>query len=199
MAGTCVMVFARAPVPGQCKTRLIPALGTQGAAQLHERLVRRALAAACESQPASVELWCTPDASHPFFTACARDYPIGLQVQQGGDLGERMHAAFAHALNSHQRAVLIGADIPGIDAAYLRDAVTALDHAPAVFGPAEDGGYVLVGLKKADGKLFRNIDWGGPQVMAQTRERAAHLGWQVAELGTLWDLDRPEDLARLRL
>ncbi len=196
---TCIMVFARAPVAGQCKTRLIPALGAQGAAELHEKLVRRALAAACEALPAAVELWCTPDGTHPFFAACARDYPIALQRQGAGDLGARMQRAFDQALRSHARAVIIGADSPALDAAYLRDAAAALDQAPAVFGPAEDGGYVLVGLKHATPVLFEGIEWGGPRVMAQTRERLARLGMQAIELATLWDLDRPEDLARLRL
>jgi rSAM/selenodomain-associated transferase 1 len=197
-AGTCIMVFARAPVPGQCKTRLIPALGAKGAAALHEKLVRRALAAACEARPESVQLWCTPDASHPFFAACAGDYPISLQAQSGIDLGARMHWALDHALRIHDKALLIGSDIPGIDADYLRAAAAALDCAPAVFGPAEDGGYVLIGLKTAARQLFQDIDWGGPEVMKQTRERLCDLGWQGAELPTLWDLDRPEDLARLQ-
>ena len=199
MAATAIMVFARAPLPGQCKTRLIPALGAQGAADLHQQLVRRSLAVACEAVPASVQLWCAPDTSHPFFAGCARDFPISLHSQIGVDLGDRMYHAFEHALTTNDRAVLIGSDVPEIDAGYLCAAGAALDRAPAVFGPAEDGGYVLVGLKKTSRKLFDNIDWGGPQVMAQTRERLIAIGWRATELATLWDLDRPEDLARLRL
>jgi len=199
MSDACIMVFARAPVPGQCKTRLIPVLGEQGAAQLHEKLVRRALAAACEALPAAVELWCTPDGTHAFFAACARDYPIALRRQGEGDLGERMQRAFEQALQGHGRAIIIGSDSPELDATYLRDAAAALDQAPAVFGPAEDGGYVLVGLKHATPELFEGIEWGGPRVLAQTRERLVRLGMQAIELATLWDLDRPEDLARLRL
>jgi len=191
------MVFARSPVPGQCKTRLIPALGEQGAAQLHEKLVRRSLAAACEARPVAVQLWCAPDATHPFFTACARDFPIVLESQSGIDLGARMHHALEVALRRHTKALLMGSDIPGIDADYLRAATGALDQAPAVFGPAEDGGYVLVGLNEPAQGLFEEIEWGGPLVMTQTRERLRRLGLRAAELATLWDLDRPEDLARL--
>ncbi|MFM9968469.1 MAG: TIGR04282 family arsenosugar biosynthesis glycosyltransferase [Burkholderiales bacterium] len=198
MANTCVMLFARAPVPGQCKTRLIPALGANGAALLHQKLVRRALASACEANPASVELWCEPDTTHAFFSACARDFPIRLFAQSGKDLGERMHNALVHALQHYQRALLIGSDIPGIDAAYLRAAAVALARSPAVFGPAEDGGYVLVGLNTPAQELFRDITWGGPRVMSQTRQRLRSLDWRAEELATLWDLDRPEDLARLR-
>ncbi len=197
MDDVCVMVFARAPVAGECKTRLIPALGAQGAADLHSKLVRRALEAACAALPGAVELWCTPDVTHPFFAACARDYPVTLQRQGAGDLGSRMHGAMLHALEKHDRAIIIGSDIPSLDAAYLRSAAAALDSAPAVFGPAEDGGYVLVGMKQAAAEIFQHIEWGGPQVMEQTRQRLAQLGWRAAELATLWDLDRPEDLLRL--
>ena len=198
MSDACVMIFARAPVAGQCKTRLIPALGAQGAAALHEKLVRRALAAACEALPAAVELWCTPDGTHPFFAACARDYPIALQRQGEGDLGERMQRAIGQALRDHGRAILIGADIPELDSAYLLGAAAALDDAPAVFGPAEDGGYVLVGLRQIAPALFQDIAWGGPLVMAQTRAHLARLGMAAIELATLWDLDHPQNLARLR-
>jgi rSAM/selenodomain-associated transferase 1 len=199
MGDACVMVFARAPVPGQCKTRLIPVLGEQGAAALHEKLVRRALDAACAALPAALELWCTPDATHPFFAACARDYPIALERQGEGSLGERMQRAIAQALRKHGRAIIIGSDIPGLDTAYLVSAAAALDRAPAVFGPAEDGGYVLVGLRCDTPALFEGMAWGGPQVMAQTRAQLARLGMQAIELATLRDLDRPEDLAGLQL
>ncbi len=194
----CIMVFARAPVPGQCKTRLIPALGAKGAADLHEKLVRRALAEAIAALPAAVQLWCTPDGTHPFFAACARDYRVTLQEQGGGDLGERMQRAIGQALRTHGRAIIVGSDIPALDTAYLVAAAAALELAPAVFGPAEDGGYVLVGLSQATPALFSEIEWGGPLVMAQTRAHLARLGMQATELATLWDLDRPEDLARLR-
>jgi len=194
----CVMVFARAPVAGQCKTRLIPTLGAQGAAALHEKLARRSLAAACAALPAAVELWCAPDVTHAFFAACARDYPVTLQRQCEGDLGERMHHAIGQALRNHARAIIIGSDIPELDTAYIASAAAALDRAPAVFGPAEDGGYVLAGLRHATPALFADIEWGGPQVMAQTRAVLARLRMPAIELATLWDLDRPEDLARLR-
>ena len=198
MADTCVMVFARAPLPGHCKTRLIPALGEQGAARLHEQLVRRVLAEASRTAPAALQLWCTPDITDRFFAACARDYPLALRRQGEGNLGERMARAIEHALQAHGRAIIIGADVPALDSAYLHGAAAALERAPAVFGPAEDGGYVLVGLRQAAPQLFAEIEWGGPQVMAQTRARLHSIGMPAIELATLWDLDRPEDLARLQ-
>jgi hypothetical protein len=175
---------------------LIPALGAQGAAELHEKLTRRALNAACASGANEIRLWCDPDPVHPFFEACAREYPVILCKQSGAELGERMHNAFEHALVRYGRALLIGSDIPAIDADYLRGAAGSLDDVPAVFGPAEDGGYVLVGMKQAAREIFRDIEWGSSRVMAQTRERLRQSGWMWAEMPMLWDLDLPEDLVR---
>jgi uncharacterized protein len=194
---TCVLVFARAPVAGECKTRLIPALGAQGAADLHAKLVRRALRSACEASPARVELWCTPSVDHPFFVACAKEFPITLREQGEGNLGDRMFNAMECALGEHDAAILIGSDIPALDVAYLREAIEALREAPAVFGPAEDGGYVLVGLREARRSLFDGVAWGGPTVMAQTRERLEALHWRATELAPLWDVDLHGDLPRL--
>jgi rSAM/selenodomain-associated transferase 1 len=144
-----------------------------------------------------VELCCTPDTDHPFFADCARRFGIGLQAQAGADLGARMVAAFDRALSSASTAVLVGSDIPALNAQHLRQAGTVLRQAEAVFIPAEDGGYVLVGLASRQPGLFEDVDWGGEQVMAQTRARATALGVRIAELEPLWDLDRPSDLARI--
>jgi rSAM/selenodomain-associated transferase 1 len=123
-----------------------------------------------------------------------------LSTSQGqGPLGERMHRAFAKALKRHERAILIGSDCPAMKASDLRAAARALrDGADAVFSPAEDGGYALVGLRRNSRRLFSRIDWGGPAVMEQTRRRLKSLRWRWKELRTLWDVDRPEDVLRLR-
>lgn len=197
MQDCCVIVFARAPVPGATKTRLIPALGAQGAAELHRRLVERMLAEAIAADIGPVQLCCTPDTAHPFFVDCARRFGIALQVQTGTDLGARMVAAFDRALSSASTALLVGSDIPALNSQHLRLARTALRQVEAVFIPAEDGGYVLVGLAKRHPGLFEQVEWGGEQVMAQTRARAADLGVSISDLDPLWDLDRPSDLARI--
>src|SRR4051794_1781850 len=106
-ASCAVLVFARAPVPGRAKTRLIPALGATGAAALAARLTRHALEAAKRAGLGPVDLWCSPDASHPFFAACARRYGVALRRQGRGDLGERMHRAFATTLARGGRALLV--------------------------------------------------------------------------------------------
>lgn len=192
-----IAVFARAPVAGEAKTRLAPLLGAEGAAALHEALVRRALATATASGAGPVELWCSPDARHPFFARCAADHGVSLREQRGADLGARMGAAFAAALGENASLVVIGSDCPALTPAILREAAQALGTHDAVIAPAEDGGYVLVGLSGPDPGLFAGIAWGGPTVMAETRARLARSGTKWKELGTFWDIDRPEDYARL--
>src|SRR5437773_9609780 len=191
-----VMVFARAP--GEAKTRLIPALGAAGAAALHRRLVMHCLRAARDSRLGPVELWCAPGTGDPFFREYERRLGASLHPQAEGDLGTRMQRAFESALALRPRAILVGSDIPALSAQYLRDADRALRRGDdAVIGPAEDGGYALIGLSRCDAELFRDIPWGGSEVMAETRWRIAALGRRVTELPALWDVDHPEDLERL--
>jgi len=197
MHDCCVIVFARAPVPGATKTRLIPALGADGAAELHRRLVERMLLEAVAADMGPVELCCTPDMNHPFFADCARRFGVLLRTQVGAELGTRMSAAFERALADARTALLVGSDIPSLGAQHLLRARAALQDADAVFVPADDGGYVLIGLSRPQPLLFEGIQWGSGEVMAQSRGRAVEAGLRTAELDPIWDLDRPEDLARL--
>ena len=190
-------MYARAPVPGEAKTRLIPVLGPGGAAVLHARLVKRMLGEAISADIGPVELWCTPDDTHSFFAHCATHFGIPLKTQAPGDLGERMAHTIADGLGRADAVLIIGSDIPGLSAAHLVRACESLDAADAVFIPAEDGGYVLTGMSRPLPELFDGIAWGGPTVMKATRERAAAAGLRLAELEPLWDLDRPEDIQRL--
>ncbi len=203
-----LQVFARAPVPGQCKTRLIRAVGTAAAAaELHQRLVRHCLRAADAWQRATpdarVELWCAPDIDHPFFAACARDFNIALKPQTGTDLGARMWLALCGALVRGERPVLIGTDCPWLTGDSISAAFAALDGAAAVFAPAHDGGYVLTGLARAMPELFAGIPWSTGNVMTATRQAASRLNRvgrpaRLAELPALHDIDTPADLARLQ-
>jgi rSAM/selenodomain-associated transferase 1 len=190
-----IAVFAKAPVPGEVKTRLAATLGEVGAARLHQRLVERALATALQARLGAVTLWCAPDESHPFFQERARIDAVALRRQEGVDLGERMHRAFEAAQGP---LLLIGSDCPALVPRDLQSAAAALGNDDAVFIPAEDGGYVLVGLARPDARVFAEVPWGTARVMARTRERlaAAAISWR--ELGALWDVDRPEDYARLQ-
>jgi len=194
-----LIVFARAPRPGRVKSRLVSALGAAGAARLHARLLARAVATARAARCGTVELHCAPHAGHPLFRMLARRHGIRLRTQAGGDLGARMHGALEGALRRADAAVLIGSDCPALRAADIRAAFAALrGGADVVLAPAEDGGYPLIGLKRASKTLFEGVPWGGPRVLAETRARAARLGWSVTLLRTLWDVDRPGDVARLR-
>lgn len=195
---TRLLVFTKAPRPGAVKTRLIPLLGEAGSAALHRQLIRYTLATASEAGLGDVELHCAPDASDAFLRDCADRYSALLVAQAGGDLGRRMAAAFERALAQSRYAILIGTDCPVLAANDLNDARDALAAgADAVFAPAEDGGYALVGLARCDRRLFEGISWGEASVMNQTRERLSQLGWRWRELKTVWDVDRPEDYRRL--
>jgi len=193
-----IAVFAKAPVPGAVKTRLAGVLGADAAASLHAGLVRHALSTAVRARTGPVSLWCAPDAAHPFFARCAREFGARLEAQHGEDLGARMRHAFEPAWRGAARLLVIGADCPALTAAHLEAAARALREKDAVFVPAEDGGYVLVGLARPLPGVFDDIPWGTAAVMARTRERLRAAGASWTELPPLWDVDRPEDYARLQ-
>ena len=196
--GTAVIVFAKAARPGAVKTRLIPLLGEEGAAALHVKLVRRTLDTLRAASLKGAQLHCTPGTDDPFFWFCSGHYGVTLHEQAGGDLGGRMLVALKNALVDHAGALLIGTDCPALTARHLRQAEQSLREGnDAVFVPCEDGGYALVGLKRADATLFDGIAWGGEEVMAKTRARLEQLAWRWRELETLWDVDRPGDYDRL--
>lgn len=191
-----ILIFAKAPAAGRVKTRLIPALGPQGAAELHARLLGEVVARLSAARIAPIELWCDPDPAAVPFARLARAYGLTCHRQQGADLGERMRRAAAEALGRGAPVLLVGTDCPPLDGAYVASALAAMAGQDAVLGPAEDGGYVLLGLRRAAPELFADLPWGTEQVAAITRERMQGLGWRWAEQPALWDLDRPADLPR---
>jgi hypothetical protein len=191
-------VFARAPEPGQAKTRLIPRLGAEAAAQLHSRLVHHAVQTALASGVGPVELWCAPSVSQAFFQRLATEHSLNLRPQTDGDLGERMANAFHRMLGDAPGAILIGSDCPTRTAQDLIEAREALARGcDAVLGPVEDGGYHLIALRRRVPRLFEEVSWGTDRVLAQTRSRLTALGWRWHELAKRWDVDWPEDFARL--
>jgi rSAM/selenodomain-associated transferase 1 len=190
-----VAILAKAPVPGFAKTRLIPRLGAEGAAALHADLIDRAMATSVGAGLGPVTLWCAPDAEHPFLRAMAARHGCTLAVQPDGDLGARMLAAFAAA----SPLVLIGCDCPCLEPGDLRSAAAALEEgADVAIAPAEDGGYGLIAAARPFPSLFAAVDWGTGDVAAATRQRAREAGLVLAELRTVWDVDRPEDVDRAR-
>ena len=193
-----VAVFAKAPVPGQVKTRLAEVLGADAAAGLHAGLVRHALATAVASGLGAVELWCAPDERHDFFERCAAEFGARLHAQRGADLGARMRAAFDEAFARGEALVVIGADCPALKPGDLRAAAAALEAHDVAIVPAEDGGYVLLAMARAVPEIFEGVAWGSPSVMGETRSRLAAAGVAWWELPASWDVDRPEDYERLQ-
>ena len=193
-----VIVFAKAPVPGEVKTRLIPALGAEHAAMLHTALTERAIETAQRSGATDVELCCAPDIEHSFFKACAEDFDVLLTAQGSGDLGERMLRTLDRAIGEYGRAIIIGADCPALTAKHIANAANMLDNHEVVLTPAEDGGYALIGATRTHTAMFNAIDWGTDVVLEQQRRNLAACGLNAHETETLWDVDRPEDLPRLK-
>ena len=193
-ASVAVAVMAKAPVPGLAKTRLIPALGAAGAAALAQRLLDHAVAQAVAAAAGPVTLWCAPDIGHAAFEALRVRHGIALAQQQGADLGQRMHHIFEQSAGP---LLLMGTDLPGLSADLIREAAFRLGDHDAVFVPALDGGYGLVGLHRPCASLFDDMRWSTPQLMAQTRERLALAGLRHSELPALQDIDEPDDLIHL--
>lgn len=193
-----VIVFARAPHPGKTKTRLIPALGPEGAARLHQAMVIHAVRQA-QAVPAACELWCAPDVYHPLFQSLQNeDASVSLYQQRGADLGQRMAFSLRDALSRYTRALLVGTDCPFFHSGDLRRGLDALVlPSDTVLGAANDGGYVLIGMRRACDALFEGIEWGTAQVAAQTRARILAVGRAAIELGPFQDIDTPEDLRYL--
>ena len=194
-----ILLFTKAPVPGRVKTRLIPALGAQAAADLYRELLHATVIRIQRAGIAPLICCCAPSAEHREFLQLQRQYGVSLETQLGSDLGERMRQAATHHLTSSAPELLIGCDSPVLQPVHLRQALQWLNQGcDAVLGPAEDGGYLLLGLNRVSPELFRGIAWGGAEVLAETRSRLLRLGWRWRELETLWDLDRPSDLDRLQ-
>jgi len=193
-----LVVFTRFPQPGETKTRLIPDLGAQGAADLQRLMtirmlrVARAYAAACDAQVEVRFAGGSEDLMRKAF-GDGLDYT----PQGEGDLGERMARAAGEAVGQRRRVVIVGADCPGIYTATLSEAFAALDETDVVFGPASDGGYYLVGVAgKGDGlrELFSGIAWGGERVLAESLRISKRMGLSVSLLGELRDVDTAADL-----
>lgn len=190
-----VAVFARRPVPGQVKTRLSPALPPVMATALYKAMLDDTLWAVSELDSFERHVFWTGDPVAPAHAA-----PPGFvsHEQQGADLGERLERAFDALLaDPGDRAVIVGADCPALTGPGVRSAFAALGTHPVVVGPASDGGYWLVGLRRRTPALFRGIPWGTGGVLAQTLDRAARSELAVAQLSMLDDLDTPADLAGL--
>lgn len=194
-------IFCKAPVPGEVNTRLIPALGPASATKLHEAMAQRVVNLCLTPQitkHANVELWCSPTVEHEFYDQFNGRFNRHLQI--GDDLGQRMANAFDA---TRYPAILTGTDCANLDSAYLLQAIAQLANHDAVIGPAEDGGYGLIGLRHPMPQVFQDMPWGTETVCAQTCRVLNHqtrndlqINWALLPL--LWDVDRMEDVERYR-
>jgi rSAM/selenodomain-associated transferase 1 len=193
MSRTRLVIFAKAPVAGKAKTRLIPALGAEGAAQLASEMLAQTVKAALASGVGAVELCADPAPEHPDWS---NKIPAGVipSSQGEGDLGERLARAARRVLDGGERILLIGTDCPELVAARLAAAAAKLERHDAVIHPTRDGGYALLGLSQFDPSLFEDIAWSTDTVAAETMQRIAALGWSLRVGETLHDIDEPADL-----
>lgn len=192
--GGILQIFSKPPLAGEVKSRLIPALGEAGALALYRQFLEHTLITARCSGFAGIELWCT-DSGESGIRALASRHNVRLQQQSGNHLGERMASAINVALARAPYVVLIGCDCPALQAEDLRRAAGWLrSGADAVLGPASDGGYYLIALRRPLLDLFTDIAWGTGEVLEVTRARLRHAGVSWHELPEYRDIDRPEDL-----
>jgi uncharacterized protein len=194
---TVILLFAKAPVAGKVNTRLIADIGVLAATKLQHDLIDQRLSMLTQANLCAVSLMCSPDVQDDYFMHCKELYPITLLAQSGPDLGVRMLNAIKQALQQYKYCIVIGTDAPALDEVLIRQAIERLKKdSEVVFVPAEDGGYVLVGLQKPYEFLFQDISWGSAEVMRQSRSKLKKNGISFNELDTCWDIDRLEDYRR---
>lgn len=187
-------LFAKQPLPGQVKMRLQPHYTPEQAAEIAAFMISATVELAVSGWPNDVSLQAWPDQDHALFRELAARHGIHLATQRGADLGERMHNALSDGIARHRAAAILGCDVPQCRWEILDQANDWLARGQNVLGPTEDGGYYLIGLTQAQPGLFRDIPWGGPEVLAATLARARTLGVGFELLPRLRDVDTAEDL-----
>jgi hypothetical protein len=192
----CLLIFARYPEPGKVKTRLIPALGAEGAASVYREMAEHTsnqARAIAHMRGVSPQLWFTGGHDHALRTWLGDD--LTYRSQPEGDLGHKLTYAFQSAFDEgHQAVAAIGTDCPSLDSATLLQAFEALKTYDLVLGPAADGGYYLIGLRHFIPELFKGIVWSTAQVLQQTEAIAKRLALTQYRLPSLTDVDYPEDV-----
>lgn len=189
-----IVIMAKAPVAGFAKTRLMPALGAEGAAQLAKKMLHHTLATALASKLGSVEICATPDPADSVWQNLDLPSNVIWSAQGEGDLGQRMARAAARTTRHGEAILLIGTDCPAIDVFTLHEAAQALQDYDASLLPTYDGGYALLGLKKFNATPFDNMRWSTSTVAQETLKRMQQLGWKTKVLPTLHDIDETADL-----
>ena len=193
---TCIILFAKFPAQGMAKTRLQPALGIEGAAQMAHKLLLHSIEQAVATG-FTVELCVSPAPTDPCWQLLNLPDSLHCSAQAEGDLGLRMLTASQQALAHFEHVILIGTDCPSLTTIRIRQAAQQLETQDSVMIPAFDGGYALFGFKQVAARLFSNIEWSTASVAKVTQQRLAELSWSVALLAPLPDIDEPEDLCYL--
>jgi uncharacterized protein len=191
---TRIVIFAKAPLPGEVKTRLIPRLRPEGAARLAQRMLIATITEADAARLSTPELCGAPHPSGPEWKPFLPALRLRYSDQGGGDLGARLSRAAHRLVEGGEAVLLIGTDCPELDRHKLRAAAEALHSHDAVIHPTHDGGYALLGLRRFHPSLFERIGWSGPNVAQDTISRIEFLGWSVSLKETLQDIDVPDDL-----
>lgn len=189
-----IVIFAKAPLPGFAKTRLIPALGEQGAADLARRMLLNTLSEALAAKVGPVELCVTPSAADAVWQTLSLSDAVQWSDQEEGDLGARLARATQRVLETDEPVLLVGTDCPELSATRLQQAARSLQHADATLFPTADGGYALLGLKRFHPFLFEDMPWSTDRVAFETLCRLGQLGWTVQNHPMLHDIDEPTDL-----
>jgi len=194
-----LVIFIKAPIIGQCKTRLIPLLGEQAATEFYKHLASHCVNTANQLSDIDIALYTYPDTRHSFIQQLNNSNSTSLHSQQGNNLGERMYNAINTSLKTYSQCVLIGSDCPGITADYIEQAFSALDSHSITLGPATDGGYVLIGSKKISPEIFANTQWSSHTVLQQCLKNINQLNYSHVILPELWDIDTPHDFIQHQL
>ena len=197
-----VQVFFKAPIKGKVKTRLIPSVGEDGSVIVHQRLCEQVIqcvtgyAAQQTESDVRVQFWVDMGIDHPFITEKSEQYGVDVFQQVGDDLGQRMANALAVGLDSAEQVIVVGGDCYSICSLYLMQAFEMLESHDLVLGPADDGGYILLGATSIEPSMLQNIEWGVSTVLQATVDRAEQSGKRVGLLDERWDIDTLEDIQR---
>jgi rSAM/selenodomain-associated transferase 1 len=189
-----IVIMAKAPIPGYAKTRLIPALGMQGAAFLARRMLEHTVRTAYEAAIGPVELCAAPDRGAPGWNTLDLPRHMVWTEQGDGDLGARMARAAERTIACGEAILLVGADCPQLRADHLREAAECLATHDCALIPTADGGYALLGLNRFHPFAFENMPWSSDAVASETLCRLSQLKWTVKTQEMLHDIDEPEDL-----
>jgi rSAM/selenodomain-associated transferase 1 len=198
MGSVVLQQFARLPRVGAVKTRLQSELSAFDACAVHCELMLSVSRALVRANIGSVELWLDCAGSHPTVEACLEAGVSTLRLQQGTDLGARMEFALTAGLAEADSVVLVGSDCPTLDGEYLEKALLALQSVDLVWGPAQDGGFVMVACRRVVAGMFDRVEWGVSSVLAACEGNIKRVGLRSTALPPLYDIDTPDDLRRWR-